>query len=437
MRTLRTDGSFHIEEISSPSTGIGDSRHTSPAQADEAPPAIQLEPSLDLTSSLHLLENNLESARLESHVALFNFGELTQSSPFCDDSGLFDCQETKLPLFRTEAQAAEESRMQAVLDALNGLGTGKSWPGSKANGGAPDRSDFERAMTGVVIWPHELNTPIAQVLDRQSAYGKHLDDGVSRAAEAIRRCEIRGLPDLWKFAREVRVTAPGFKGEVGFFSPRFPEHANLWLFSEYAYTPLDGPYLYLRERLVADKNFVSEGELMSKSISWHIPDESGQSKLVCLTRFSTAVDGSKKSPYWGASGLLWRPQIVHTAAVLIPEVMLHAGRLYEQAFMSPSEAEFRDMAAKVYWWLAHAMPDKRGSAAKAEICFRAMHAARGLSCPLWRPGVSADIEAMLRTEEQWLAEYPQLQWSAQELQKEIQRELSEDKSRTVHSTEVS
>ena len=58
---------------------------------------------------------------------------------------------------------------------------------------------------------------------------------------------------------------------------------------------------------------------------------------------------------------------------------------------------FKEHADRLYWWSSHAMLDMRGSASKTEIVYRSMFIAKGLEPPpLWRPGVSADIEALMR-----------------------------------------
>ena len=83
-------------------------------------------------------------------------------------------------------------------------------------------------------------------------------------------------------------------------------------------------------------------------------------------------------------------------------ILDHADKLYAQALEAPAEAVLWQKTAEFYWWLAHACLDLRGSAPKTEIVFRAMYEARGLVCPLWKNGVSADLEALIRPMDQWL-----------------------------------
>ncbi len=98
----------------------------------------------------------------------------------------------------------------------------------------------------------------------------------------------------------------------------------------------------------------------------------------------------------------WRSE---SEAANFRPILDHADKLYAQALEAPTEEVFRQKTAELYCWLAHACLDLRGSAAKTKIVFRAMYEARGLVCPLWRNGVSADLQAMIRPLDQWLKDY--------------------------------
>jgi hypothetical protein len=61
---------------------------------------------------------------------------------------------------------------------------------------------------------------------------------------------------------------------------------------------------------------------------------------------------------------------------------------------------------EMHWWLAHAMPDGRGSAAKAEMAVRALAAAQGQELPSFKRGTVPDLEAFLMDRKDFRASYP-------------------------------
>jgi hypothetical protein len=62
----------------------------------------------------------------------------------------------------------------------------------------------------------------------------------------------------------------------------------------------------------------------------------------------------------------------------------------------------------MHWWLAHAMPDLRGSAAKTELGMRAVAAAHGMDLPPFRRGVIPDLEAFVTQRNAFSEGYPAL-----------------------------
>ncbi len=51
---------------------------------------------------------------------------------------------------------------------------------------------------------------------------------------------------------------------------------------------------------------------------------------------------------------------------------------------------------ELHWWMAHAMPDGRGSAAKTEMGMRAIALAHGIALPPFRRGIVPDLEAFMQ-----------------------------------------
>jgi avirulence protein len=264
--------------------------------------------------------------------------------------------------------------------------------------------ESKRDLIGLVIWPHQLDWPLAHLIENQKPYTQHLNAGIEAAAADLRVGQFPTLLDLWKRARHIRYQAPT---EVNrkFLSSRHPSEAG-WLANP-AFTPLLARYTYLFDRVRALSDYRPTDDSLPPRKGWLV-DNRGQAKEVGLTAFHLR-------PFIECPILQRRnvpgtlPQISHTPTEALDAVLNHAEALYRQALTTPNDAQFEEDAARLYWWLAQAMPDERGSAAKTEICFRTLYAARGLYCPIWKAGVSADIEAMLRHEEEWMAEYRALQ----------------------------
>lgn len=64
-----------------------------------------------------------------------------------------------------------------------------------------------------------------------------------------------------------------------------------------------------------------------------------------------------------------------------------------------------DTLADIHWLSAHAMLDERGSAAKSEMAIRAIAYANGIELPPFRQGIVPDIEAFLRSKDDFRESY--------------------------------
>nr|WP_052321707.1 hypothetical protein [Ralstonia sp. A12] len=71
---------------------------------------------------------------------------------------------------------------------------------------------------------------------------------------------------------------------------------------------------------------------------------------------------------------------------------------------------------EIHWWLVHAMPDERGSSAKAELSVRAVAAAHGVELPPFRRGVVPDLEAFAVDRSRFSANYARWFESADDVQ---------------------
>jgi avirulence protein len=99
-------------------------------------------------------------------------------------------------------------------------------------------------------------------------------------------------------------------------------------------------------------------------------------------------------------------RINHTSVANARRIMDHAESLFGRV-LSPAIPHVEALATlgELHWWLSHAMPDKRGSAAKAELCVRSLAQARGMDLPPFRPGFVPDLEAMIRPRAEYMDGY--------------------------------
>lgn len=87
--------------------------------------------------------------------------------------------------------------------------------------------------------------------------------------------------------------------------------------------------------------------------------------------------------------------------------MSHAESLYNRA-VDPSipNDEALTTMGELHWWVTHAMPDDRGSAAKAELAIRSIAQSRGMDLPPYSKGFVPDLEAMTSSRSDFTSTYP-------------------------------
>ncbi|MBM3196711.1 MAG: hypothetical protein FJZ61_01835 [Chlamydiae bacterium] len=96
---------------------------------------------------------------------------------------------------------------------------------------------------------------------------------------------------------------------------------------------------------------------------------------------------------------------VHTHASYLSEIMVYLDTLFQKTLDAKSDEDFFFSLGRFNWWLAHAMPYYRGSAAVAEVLILALLKAEG-----WNASLSdkyrLDIEALMEpNEEVYAAKY--------------------------------
>jgi hypothetical protein len=112
--------------------------------------------------------------------------------------------------------------------------------------------------------------------------------------------------------------------------------------------------------------------------------------------------GSRPRDTSGAAPGLW----IHTRAADVPRVLAKARGVYDQAMTGTLElVELQRKVAELHWWLAHAMPYQRGSAAIADMLTKVIWRHRAVRVFRWNPGIVPDLEAFMLPLQEYVAAY--------------------------------
>jgi avirulence protein len=106
-------------------------------------------------------------------------------------------------------------------------------------------------------------------------------------------------------------------------------------------------------------------------------------------------------------------QIVHPdLSEQFPAIHARTSRLYQDAIdpahNTATDQSFVDHAAGMYWWLSQAMPDERGSAAKADHVLHTVFQVQGVQLPPTKPGVVLNLEAIFSNQADFVHRFPEM-----------------------------
>jgi Avirulence protein len=105
-------------------------------------------------------------------------------------------------------------------------------------------------------------------------------------------------------------------------------------------------------------------------------------------------------------------RIVPADTAQFPAIHAQVSKLFDEAIdparNTANDQSFVDSAAKLYWWLSHAMPDSRGSSAKADFVLQTVFQAQGIDLPSTKPGVVPNLEAIFSHEADFVQQFPQM-----------------------------
>jgi avirulence protein len=278
-------------------------------------------------------------------------------------------------------------------------------------GPGPDGSltEQEQSLVGRARWPGA--DPSIEGDPKQQAYGRLFRSATRDAGTQLAQGGIPSLRALWTYAQDWRGSTVSDRDsrDFGLGSERRDHGVG-----SRDMTPLVGSYAYISDRCKQRSDGTLEyPERNSKRYS--IRDDI-DGKTIALTSVSirTVWGETSASDYMAANrrGEHWPPggpppfRINHTSVANAQRIMDHAESLFSRV-LNPRLPQANALATlgELHWWLAHAMPDVRGSAAKAELCVRSLAQARGMDLPPFKPGFVPDLEAMIRPRPDYVAGY--------------------------------
>ncbi len=250
----------------------------------------------------------------------------------------------------------------------------------------------------------------------QRSYGQSFYNASRTIGSRISSGKISSFRELWSEASKWRRSNAG-SSAVGFDQSRGPSHSG-------SITPLEDRYGYIRDRYSSR----TDGELVESYINivppsrrFEITDEiDGQSVPLTTIVLSTHSNASRNSELYQTLRSMGQVtdgnpfHIEHTDPSEVPRIMSHAESLFSRATdPSISNDEALSTLGELHWWTSHAMPDTRGSAAKAELSVRSIAQSRGMDLPPFSKGFVPDLEAMTTARSEFTAKYPaSFEWKA-------------------------
>ncbi|MCS4509737.1 XopAH/AvrB family type III secretion system effector [Xylophilus ampelinus] len=268
----------------------------------------------------------------------------------------------------------------------------------------------QRSLVGVARWPDSrYNEEDSRA---QQSYGQSFWNATRKAGSLIANGKISSLEQLWTHVSEWRGKKAGSSSSPFGASRRDPKY-NLPRI-----TGLGEKYAYVRDRYAnrTDGDIMRNRYNLPPFMQFQIDDEI-DGEPISLTKIVISKDAMADRMDEIYAGLRSRNQetlgepfhIAHTEAVDVPRIMKHAESLYSRA-LDPDIDDGQALAAmgELHWWLAHAMPDVRGSAAKAELSVRSIAQARGMDLPPFQRGIVPDLEAMTTARSDFVKNYSQM-----------------------------
>ena len=270
----------------------------------------------------------------------------------------------------------------------------------------------ERQLYGVARWPRVFSETDAE--ENNFEYGLAFAEESLRLGHRIRQEKYSHFVYLWKDCREWRAA---YEMKFGGKDASFGE-SRIGASKVYR-TPIMSyeRYAYVAQRIAAIP--LAQRSFLTGQINWPktaVPLQishtatttlGGRERRLTELRALFEADGSPLR-----AGLIVPFEIglmTHTGSIESSHLRVEANKLFKQAISPDLAPEQRlRVMADLHWISAHAMFDKRGSAAKSEMAVRAIGYAVGIELPPFASGIVPDLEAFLTPREEYIDRYPQM-----------------------------
>ncbi|MBW8829086.1 MAG: hypothetical protein JF606_06595 [Burkholderiales bacterium] len=274
-------------------------------------------------------------------------------------------------------------------------------------------------LIGVARWPDpDFNREGAPA---NQQYGRRFHAAVMEGALGIAENRIGSFEQLWNFVRNARYqwekTDSKKRTDKSWFDLQFlfPRHKT-------GLTPINNKLAYIEARLSQRelefepnprKPIPENRSYMGHRIFQMKDTLTG--KEIQLTKLAFPVDPSDfestraKNLRSAGEPLGYPAYIQHSGEEHIGNILAHLESIFADVMRNPGgRDQLLGALADMHWWSVHAMPDNRGSAAKAEMAVRALAVARGLELPPFKRGMVPDIEAFLTDRQAFRAGYAEM-----------------------------
>ncbi|AXF76430.1 hypothetical protein LU631_18485 [Erwinia tracheiphila] len=301
---------------------------------------------------------------------------------------------------QTSSVDSSQRYQQSVAEEYETSHTGQTSPRVPRYGELPGPSPsqqsllnyYQQSLIGVARWPDPKYNN--ETFPQQQEYGRAFWHGTRNAGAEIAEGSINSFSQLWNRARQWRQSITEAHDYDLFGKQRYEGDVNK--------TPLKGRYEYLLERY-KDRNDGEVSDYGDISFSDFTLREALNNREIELSRVSI---GKNNTFYEGSSETKNLNFISHTNPIYHPAILDHVEELYKEAIKAErSDSDVLNILGETHWWLANAMLDERGSAAKAEFCVRAIAQARGMDLPPMKHGIVPDIEAMSTSRNEFVENY--------------------------------
>ncbi len=264
-------------------------------------------------------------------------------------------------------------------------------------------SDAERSRVGVAHWPdpqfNVSSTP------QSMEYGRSFSAAVDTIAGEISNGTLKDLNSIWSRATSWRVSQVPSGSTALASSIRERRQSG----PGSSMTPITDRYSYLIDRMKESPLSSRTTGLLGRSdidaVQLRSTGRLSNGQSIPLTRLVVPFKSESNFSEVATVSEFMRPLMFHTPASRVSTVLSEVEHLRASLPSLASDEEKVSQLGEMHWWLSHAMPDVRGSAAKSELTVRALASSEGLSLPPFRQGVVPDLESFVTSQEDFRSNY--------------------------------